>query len=49
MVGDVRIGGGGAVVVQSMTTTNTANVQATSEEIGRLAEAILHERQPHGV
>ncbi len=39
MVGDVRIGGGGPVVVQSMTTTNTANIPATSEEIRRLAEA----------
>ena len=39
MVGDVRIGGGGPVIVQSMTTTNTANVLATSDEIRRLAEA----------
>ena len=37
-VGDVRIGGGGPVVVQSMTTTNTADVAATSAQIGRLAD-----------
>ncbi len=37
-VGDVRIGGGGDVVVQSMTITNTANVEATSRQIAELAE-----------
>ncbi len=38
-VGDVRIGGGGPVVVQSMTTTSTADVEATSNEIARLVDA----------
>ncbi len=37
-VGDVRIGGGGDVVVQSMTITNTADVEATSRQIVELAE-----------
>ncbi len=37
-VGDVRIGGGGPVVVQSMTTTNTADVHSTSDQIARLAD-----------
>ena len=37
-VGDVRIGGGGDVVVQSMTITNTADVEATSRQIAELAE-----------
>ncbi|WP_028264271.1 flavodoxin-dependent (E)-4-hydroxy-3-methylbut-2-enyl-diphosphate synthase [Atopobium fossor] len=38
-VGDVAIGGGSAVVVQSMTNTNTADPQATLTQIFQLAEA----------
>lgn len=38
-IGDVRVGGGGPVVVQSMTTTNTADVNATKGQIQRLADA----------
>lgn len=38
-VGGVPIGGGAPVVVQSMTKTETANVQATLEQIGRMHEA----------
>lgn len=38
-VGDVVIGGADKVVLQSMTTTKTANVQATVAEILRLEEA----------
>src|ERR1035437_8733997 len=38
-VGNVPIGGGAPVVVQSMTKTETANVQATLEQIGRMHEA----------
>src|ERR1035437_3012922 len=38
-VGNVPIGGGAPVVVQSMTKTETANVQATLEEIGRMHQA----------
>jgi len=38
-VGGVRIGGGAPVVVQSMTTTMTWDIEATLAQIGRLAEA----------
>jgi (E)-4-hydroxy-3-methylbut-2-enyl-diphosphate synthase len=38
-VGGVPIGGGAPVVVQSMTTTDTHDVEATLAQIGRLAEA----------
>lgn len=38
-VGSVPIGGGAPVAVQSMTKTETANVQATLEQIGRMHEA----------
>src|SRR3954465_13278904 len=39
MVGDVPIGGGAPVVVQTMTKTETANLQATMDQIHRVAEA----------
>jgi len=38
-VGGVPIGGGAPVVVQTMTKTETANVQATMDQIDRVAEA----------
>jgi (E)-4-hydroxy-3-methylbut-2-enyl-diphosphate synthase len=38
-VGNVPIGGGAPVVVQSMTTTNTHDVDATMAQIGALASA----------
>ena len=38
-VGEVRIGGGAPVVIQSMTTTHTRDVDATVGQIRRLAEA----------
>ncbi|WP_206881709.1 flavodoxin-dependent (E)-4-hydroxy-3-methylbut-2-enyl-diphosphate synthase [Alicyclobacillus mali (ex Roth et al. 2021)] len=38
-VGDVVIGGSNQVIVQSMTTTKTADVKATVEEIHRLEDA----------
>ena len=38
-VGGIRIGGNFPVVVQSMTNTDTANVEATSSQILELAEA----------
>ena len=38
-VGNLYIGGGSPVVIQSMTNTNTANVDATVEQIKRLEEA----------
>ena len=39
MVGDVAVGGGAPVSVQSMCTTKTADAEATLEQIRRLAEA----------
>src|SRR6188508_32264 len=38
-VGGVQIGGGAPVVVQTMTKTETANLQATMDQINRVAEA----------
>src|SRR6201989_322274 len=38
-VGGVQIGGGAHVVVQTMTKTETANLQATMDQIRRVAEA----------
>ena len=39
MVGDVAIGGGAPVVVQSMTNTDTADAQATAAQVIALAQA----------
>ena len=39
MVGDVAVGGDSPVVVQSMTNTDTANIDATAQQIMELAEA----------
>src|SRR5438093_1222615 len=38
-VGDVKVGGDAPVVVQTMTNTDTADAQATIEQIARLADA----------
>ena len=38
-VGEVPIGGGAPVAVQTMTKTETANLAATMEQIGKVAEA----------
>ena len=38
-IGGVKIGGGNRIAVQSMTNTDTRNVQATVEQIKRLEEA----------
>src|SRR6202049_4928838 len=38
-VGNVRVGGGAPVVVQSMTNTNTADVESTFRQTVELAEA----------
>lgn len=38
-VGDVPVGGGAPVVVQTMTKTETANLEATMDQIERVAEA----------
>ncbi|MBV9473915.1 MAG: flavodoxin-dependent (E)-4-hydroxy-3-methylbut-2-enyl-diphosphate synthase [Solirubrobacterales bacterium] len=38
-VGDVAIGGGAPVAVQTMTKTETADLQATMDQIGRVAQA----------
>ncbi|WP_243664080.1 flavodoxin-dependent (E)-4-hydroxy-3-methylbut-2-enyl-diphosphate synthase, partial [Rhodothermus marinus] len=39
MVGNVQIGGGAPISVQSMTTTKTHDVEATLAQIQQLAEA----------
>lgn len=39
MVGDVKVGGGAPIVVQSMTNTDTVNVSATANQIIELATA----------
>ena len=39
MVGHVRVGGGAPIVVQSMTNTDTADVQSTFQQTVELAEA----------
>lgn len=38
-VGNIYIGGGSPIVIQSMTNTNTSNVDATVEQIKKLEEA----------
>src|SRR5437016_5822018 len=38
-VGGVQVGGGAPVVVQTMTKTETANLQATMDQIRRVADA----------
>ena len=38
-IGAVTVGGGGPVVVQSMTNTDTADVEATARQVRELAEA----------
>jgi (E)-4-hydroxy-3-methylbut-2-enyl-diphosphate synthase len=38
-VGKVTVGGGAPVVVQSMTNTDTADVQATAQQVAALARA----------
>lgn len=39
MVGNVQVGGGAPVVVQSMTNTDTADAEATAAQVMRLADA----------
>jgi (E)-4-hydroxy-3-methylbut-2-enyl-diphosphate synthase len=39
LVGDVRIGAGAPIVVQSMTNTDTANIEATVKQVAALAKA----------
>src|SRR3954447_21671017 len=38
-VGGVRVGGGAPIVVQSMTNTDTADVEATTRQVAALAQA----------
>ena len=38
-IGNVRVGGDATVVVQSMTNTDTADVQGTIRQVAQLAEA----------
>jgi (E)-4-hydroxy-3-methylbut-2-enyl-diphosphate synthase len=49
-IGDVRIGGGAPISVQSMTTTKTADVNATLQQIASLVAAgvdIVRVAVPH--
>src|SRR5499426_3504185 len=39
MVGDVAVGGGAPIVVQSMTNTDTADAEATARQVAALARA----------
>ena len=39
MVGNVQIGGGAPVVVQSMTKTDTENVEETVAQVDKMVEA----------
>ena len=39
MVGTVQVGGGAPVVVQSMTNTDTADVEGTAQQTAQLAKA----------
>ena len=39
LVGDVKVGGGAPIVVQSMTNTDTADVAGTVQQIMELAKA----------
>ena len=39
LVGNVKVGGGAPIVVQSMTNTDTVNVKATVNQIMELAKA----------
>ena len=38
-VGGVRVGGGAPIVVQSMTNTDTADIEATVKQVGQLWRA----------
>ena len=43
-VGNVTVGGGAPVVVQSMTNTDTADAEATAKQVAALARAVLWNR-----
>ena len=47
-IGDVALGGGAPVVVQSMTNTDTADVAATTRQVLELAAGGLRDRADHG-
>ena len=47
-VGGVPIGGGAPVAVQTMTKTETANLEATMEQIRKVAEAGRRPRPRRG-
>ena len=47
-VGGVTVGGGAPIVVQSMTNTDTADVEATARQVAALARAGLGARAHHG-
>ena len=47
MIGNVAIGGGAPIVVQSMTNTDTADVAATVAQVKALARRRLRDRPRH--
>ena len=52
MVGNVAVGGGAPIVVQSMTNTDTADIQGTIDQVARAVPRRLgngaHHRRPRG-
>ena len=47
-VGHVKVGGGAPIVVQSMTNTDTADVDGTVQQVAALAARRLRDRAHHG-
>ena len=47
-IGGVSVGGGAPIVVQSMTNTDTADVEATARQVHALAERRIGARARHG-
>ena len=48
MVGNVAVGGGAPIVVQSMTNTDTADVEGTMEQVAALVARRLRTGAHHG-
>ena len=47
-VGHVKVGGGAPVVVQSMTNTDTADIEGTARQVAALASRRFRDRPHHG-
>ena len=48
LVGDVKVGGGAPIVVQSMTNTDTADIAGTIEQVAALGPQRLGDGAHHG-